>query len=174
MRIFKLLLVSVVAVAFFSCKPTYEKEYSWSYPVSGDWLMTPSVGGVVAGSPFEMRVYNSSIGQDSIWIDDYPVIKYDTKTKKYSVTYNFWEMKVKAAVNMTDKTFQSAGSANSIIGYATGVAKNLYPLNIVITNGKIIGNDSIYLEMEYGDDPGTIYQLAGHRENGYDEYMGNF
>jgi hypothetical protein len=174
MRIFKLLLVSVVAVAFFSCKPTYEKEYSWSYPVCGDWLVTPSIAGSAISGPFEMRVYNSSKGQDSVWIDDYPVITYNTTTKKYTVTYNFWEMKVKAAVNMTNKTFQTDGSANSIIGYATGVAVDLYPLNIIVTNGKIIGNDSIYLEMEYGDDPGTIYQLAGHRETGYDEYMGNF
>lgn len=174
MRIFKLLLVSVGAIALFSCEPTYEKEYSWSYPVSGDWLVTPSVDGAVVGDPFEMRMYNTSFGQDSVWIDDYPVIKYDAKTKKYSVTYNFWEMKVKAAVNMTDKTFQSASSENSIIGYATGVPKNLYPLTIVVSNGKIVGNDSIYLEMEFGDDPGTIYQLAGHRETSYDDYMGNF
>lgn len=174
MRIFKILLASVVAVALVSCEPTFKKEYSWAYPIAGDWLVTPSVDGAAVGGPFELRVYNSSIGKDSIWIDDYPVITYNSTTHAYAVTYNFWEMKVKAAVNMTNKTFQSAGSANSIIGYATGVAVDLYPLNIIITNGKIIGNDSIYLEMEYGDDPGTIYQLAGHRETGYDEYMGNF
>lgn len=37
MRIFKVLSIVVLTFTFFSCEPTYEKEYSWAYPIAGDW-----------------------------------------------------------------------------------------------------------------------------------------
>lgn len=153
MRIFKLFILSVVAVALFSCEPTYVKEYSWAYPISGDWKVNAYVDGVEVGGPYEIKAYNSSFGKDSIWIDDYATT---------GSNGHFWSMKFKAAVDMSAKTFQTVGSTNAITGYK---------IKINVTNGKVIGTDSITMDLEFGDDPGTIYQLAGHRIVGYDEYM---
>jgi hypothetical protein len=156
MRIFKLLIVSIVAVAFFSCEPTYVKEYSWAYPIAGDWKLRAYNDGVEVDwydGPFEIKIYNSSFGKDSIWIDDYATT---------SSNGNFWSTKFKAAVNMTDKTFSTTGSKNAVTGY---------PISIKVSNGKVVGTDSITMDVEFGDEAGVIYQLAGHRIVGYDEYM---
>ena len=145
--------MSLVAVAFFSCEPTYTKTYSWAYPVAGDWKVKVTVDGAPVSwqlKPFEIKSYNSSFGKDSIWIDDYAA---------------FWPMKFKAAVNMASKTFHTPGSMNL---EASSVDGNYYP--VVIKNGKIVGNDSIYFEAVFGDDPTTTYVLAGHREVSYEEY----
>jgi hypothetical protein len=152
MRIFKLLIVSFVAIAFFSCEPTYVKEYSWAYPVAGDWTLTAYVAGAAVSNPFEFKTYNSSFGKDSVWIDDYATT---------SSNGHFWSFKAKVAVDMTTKTFSTVGSKNSVAGY---------PIKIIVSNGKVIGTDSITMDVIYGDDPTTTYQLKGHRTTSYEEY----
>jgi hypothetical protein len=73
-------------------------------------------------------------------------------------------MKFKAKADMTAKTFESAGSKNAV--------KN-YGIIIKLSNGKVIGNDSISMDLEFADDAGTIYQLKGRRIVSYDDYMGH-
>lgn len=153
MRFTKILLVVLAAISFFSCEPTYEKEYSWAYPLAGDWKVNAFVDGSEVGGPYEIKIYNSSFGQDSIWIDDYATT---------SSNGNFWSMKFKAKANMTAKTFETTGSKNAITGYG---------IIIKLTNGQVIGNDSIKMDIEFGDDAGTIYQLKGRRIVRYDDYM---
>jgi len=158
MRIFKFLLVSVVAVALISCEPTYKKEYSWAYPIAGDWLVTAYdlADGAQASNPFELRAYNSSFGTDSIWIDDYATT---------GSNGNWWCFKFKAAVNMSTKTFEADSTTNALPGY---------DIKVIVQNGKIVNNDSIYMEVVFEDDATTTYILTGHRETSYDDYMGNF
>jgi hypothetical protein len=158
MRIFKILLASVVAVTLFSCEPTFKKVYSWAYPIAGDWMITAYTksDGAQASNPFEMRAYNPSFGTDSIWIDDYAT------TSSNGRWYSF---KFKVAANMSAKTFSAITSTNQLPSYH---------IDIVVENGKIVGNDSLYMEVAFGDDPTTTYILTGHREVGYDEYMGNY
>lgn len=155
MRIFKLLIVSIAALALFSCEPKYEKQYSWAYPLAGDWTLTGYVDNEAVSDPFELKIYNSSFGQDSIWVDDYATT---------SSNGHFWSMKFKAAVDMTSKTFQTTGSINAVPKYG---------IVIKVTNGKVIGNDSITMDVVFEDDPTTTYQLAGHRTTSYEEYMAN-
>ena len=145
--------MSLVAVAFFSCTPTYTKTYSWAYPVAGDWkVKTYDASGAVTGGPYEIKSYNSSFGKDSIWIDDYATT---------SSNGNFWSFKVKTAVNVGAKTFSTVGSVNAIPSYG---------IKIVVSKGQIIGNDSITMNVVFGDDPTTTYVLAGHREVSYEDY----
>jgi len=153
MRLFKILLVAFIAIAFFSCsKPSYNKEYSWAYPVAGDWTVKAYVNGAKIGGPYEIKSYNSSFGKDSIWFDDYATT---------SSNGHFWSFKFKSAVNMINKTFTTTGSKNAIPGY---------PISIKVTDGVIIGKDSISMNVVFGDDPTTIYRLAGHRTVSYEEY----
>jgi hypothetical protein len=155
MRILKLLFVITAVLAMASCEPEYEKEYSWAYPVSGDWTVKAYVDGQEIYGPFEIKTYNSSLGQDSIWIDDYATT---------GSNGNFWSFKIKAAVNMTSKTFSSTGSTSIISGY---------PVVVKVTDGIVVNNDSISVGLEFDDDPGTVYTLAGHRTTSYEEYMGH-
>jgi len=152
MRIIKLFILSLVAVAFFSCETTYVKQYSWAYPVAGDWMLTAYVNGAAVSDPFEAKSYNTAVGKDSIWIDDYATT---------SSNGHFWSFQVKTAVNMSTKTFSTVGSTNAIPNYG---------IKIVVSDGKIIGNDSITMNVVFADDPTTTYKLAGHREVSYNEY----
>jgi hypothetical protein len=148
MRIFKLLIVLLLVVtAFYSCTPKYDKQYSWAYPVGGDWMVNAYVGPGLVGGPYEIKSYNSSFGRDSIWFDDY--------------NGNFKNFKVKTFVDMSSKTFSTIGSPNAIKG--TSIT------SIKISNGKIIGTDSITMDVVFSNSP-TIYRLAGHREQSYEEY----
>jgi len=147
------LILLIVVFVGISCEPTYKKTYSWAYPVAGDWMVKAYVDGVLQkGGPYEIKSYNSAFGKDSIWIDDYATT---------SSNGNFWSFKVKTSVNVGSKTFSTVGSTNAITGY---------PIKIVVTNGKIIGTDSITMDVVFEDDATTTYQLAGHREVSYEEY----
>lgn len=162
----KIILFILVAVAIIgtSCEPTYEKEYSWAYPLAGDWKLNSyeksKINGkdsITSNEPFEIKIYNSSFGKDSIWIDDYATT---------SSNGHFWSMKFKAKVDMTSKTFANSGVVkNAVNGYSIGIKVN---------NGSVIGNDSIRFEIQFQDDAtpyGKTYILAGHRIVGYDDYM---
>jgi len=150
-NIFRIFIAMSLIAFFGSCQPKFEKEYSWAYPLAGDWTLTAYVDGEYVYGPFEVKSYNTAFGQDSIWFDDYDG--------------NFWDMKYKVAVDMNAKTFQTSGSINAIKGY---------PINISVSNGKVVNTDSITFDMKFEDDPGTIYTLSGHRTTSYEEYMREF
>ncbi|MCD2425728.1 hypothetical protein LQ567_23290 [Niabella pedocola] len=140
--------VFALSVILLSCQKKIEKEYNWAYPVAGDWTLKASVDGEEVAGPFELKVYNTSFGQDSIWLDDY--------------NGNFYQIKFKAKVDMSNLTFQTGGSKNAISGYG---------INVKLTEGRIINKDSIAFKVEFSDDPGTLYELSGHRTTSYEEYM---
>ncbi|WP_243347008.1 lipid-binding protein [Parabacteroides sp. FAFU027] len=154
------LLLTLFMLLALSCEQEYKKEYSWAYPLSGDWMLKEYVDGVASGSPFEIKIYNSSFGKDSIWIDDY-----GTGVASASQYGNYWTMKFKAKADMTSKTFQTGLSTSVIPGYGIGIK---------VANGKVINNDSIYFEIMFEDDAtpyGVTHVLAGHRSTSYEEYM---
>lgn len=165
----KIVFLLAVVLAFASCEPKFEKEYSWAYPIAGDWLITiyDKADGSQQSDPFEMRAYNSSIGKDSIWFDDYAS---ESGYGNHPVMYG---LKFKVAGNMAAKTFQTTNFVNALSYYGpVGASKGA--MNLTVENGKIVGNDSIYMEIQFSDDPGMTYIYAGHREVGYEEYMGQF
>lgn len=170
MKKINFLILLVIVLVGTSCEQKYEKQYSWAYPVAGDWMVKAYVDGNAITGPWEMKSYNTAFGKDSIWVDDYGV--YDPTTEK--VSGNFWAMHFKCAVDMATRTFQTNGSVNSIYSY---------PITIKVKNGKVINNDSIYYEVQFEDDGytddngdwvstpfATTYQIAGHREVSYEEY----
>jgi hypothetical protein len=77
-----------------------------------------------------------------------------------------WDYKVKSPLNLDAKTFGGSSLENLA-----------YDITVNVTNGKILPNaatstggnvtDSIYFEVEFSDDPGTIYQVAGYRRTGF-------
>jgi hypothetical protein len=143
----QLFLASLIMLMVSCQKMEYTQEFNWAYPVSGEWALKLEFGGDVYPGPYFIKVYNSSFGKDSVWIDDHG---------------NIWPFKAKAKVDMTALTF----STTSYISHPGTSSEDL----VTITNGRIINNDSIYFEAEFGSDPGTIYKMYGHRATSYDEY----
>jgi hypothetical protein len=146
MRI-KYILITALIFIFASCqKMKYDKQYSWSYPVSGDWTITVDDGTDKYG-PIPMKIYNTSFGQDSIWIDD---------------DGNFWPFKVKAAVDMKARVFTTTNT----ISYPNTNTEDF----VTITKGSIVKTDSVYFEAVFASDPTTTYKMYGHRRVSYEEY----
>lgn len=152
------IVLAVLAIITFSCEQTYDKEYSANYPLIGDWSVMVFDGAHKTG-PYEIKSYNTSSSKDSIWFDDY-----GTGVAAASEYGNFWTMKYKVAIDLATKTFNTANSINAIPDY---------DIAIKVSEGKIVGNDSIYFKIEFGDDPGTVYEISGHRANKFDDYMHN-
>ena len=81
---------------------------------------------------------------------------------------NFWDFKVKGTGDINSLTFSAANAQNVS-----------YDCTVNITNGKIIKNggvqnngspaDLLMMDVEFSDDPGTIYHLEGVRYSGLEE-----
>jgi len=144
---YKFLLAGLFVVIFSCQKLDYTEEKNWAYPLSGEWALQAEYGGTVDPGPYFIKVYNTSFGKDSVWIDD---------------NANFWHFKAKAKVDMEALTF-------STTNYLSFPGAS-YEDNVTITKGKVINTDSIYFEAEFGSDAGTIYKMYGHRSTSYEEY----
>ena len=117
--------------------------------VNGDGSVTEDPYGL---GRFQIMTYSTSANNPSeIWIDD---------------SKNFWNFKVKANGDINTLTFGAASAEN----------QRGDEITINITNGKIIKNggmqnngspaDYITMDVEFSDDPGTIYRLEGVRYSG--------
>ena len=121
--------------------------------VANEWWVTVD-DGTGPGDPVKIATYNTASNPDSIWIDDFGG--------------NVWDMKFKVKVDLANFTFATQKSQNQN-----------YNITVAIANGKILskaaksksGNitDSIYMEAEFSDDPGTKYIIAGHARTEFSE-----
>ena len=139
-----LLLLGLVFLGISCQKVDYDKRLNPTYPISGDWTINVNDGTAISG-PFFMKIYNTSFSTDSVWIDD---------------NSTFWQTKTKAKIDITNLTFS-----------ATDAQNEYYDSQVTYANGKIIGNDSIYFEVTFSDDPDNLtYIYSGHRKVSYEEY----
>lgn len=144
----------ILAVALFtSCdkKEDFEQVNSSVMDISGEWWMEYSAGDYHSGLT-KLIISNTAADDGTeIWISD---------------EHNFWEYKVKCPVDIDNLTF----SGNEL--------ENLeYDILINIKEGKMLEGvakstsglvtDSLYFEIEFGDEPGTVYQASGWRKTGF-------
>lgn len=140
----KLLILALLLIGWSCQKDDYKQEFSSTHPISGDWTISVNDGTTVSG-PYFMKIYNTSFGTDSVWIDD---------------NSTFWQTKSKVKVDMSNLTFEGTDTQNVY-----------YKSKVSYANGKVIGNDSIYFEVTFSDDPAKLtYIYAGHRKVSYEEY----
>ena len=147
-RIIFFSLATILIIGLMGCEKDIVVEYADAYPIAGTWWVTyqfddgaGNIGDWYGVGYTKLFVYNTSLDNDSIWIDDHD---------------NFWQYKVKSFY--TGSTF-SVDQGNDVRwGDATTVAK-----------GQVIDNDSIYMEIEWASDPGTIYICSGVRYDGFGE-----
>ena len=129
--------------------------------LAGEWYVTATIvdTGQVIEDPsgigrFNILTYNTSANTgDEIWVDDMD---------------NFWSFKVKASADVNALTFS-----------ASNVQNQSYDCTVTITNAKVIKKggvqnngspaDYITMDVEFSDDPGTIYRLEGVRYSGLEE-----
>lgn len=129
--------------------------------LAGEWYVTANIvdNGQVIEDPygigrFNILTYNTSANTgDEIWVDDMD---------------NFWSFKVKASADVNALTFS-----------ASNVQNQSYDCTVTITNAKVIKKggvqnngspaDYITMDVEFSDDPGTIYRLEGVRYSGLEE-----
>ena len=138
-----LLLLGLVFLGISCQKVDNDQKFSATYPISGDWTITVNLDTVAYG-PYFMKIYNTSISKDSVWIDDNNL---------------FWGLQAKSKIDLTNLTFSAVNSTN-IPGKDS----------VTFTNGKIIDTDSIYFEAEFTGEPGNVYKFSGHRKVSYEEY----
>ena len=144
----------VLAVAFItSCdeKEDYVQINSSTMEISGEWWVEYSTDGYNSGLTKLIISNTSADDGNEVWISD---------------EHNFWEYKVKCPVNMEQLTF----SGNDLSNIE-------YDVLIQINGGKMLKDaakstsgvvtDSLYFEIEFADDPGTIYQASGWRKTGF-------
>jgi len=143
---------------FTSCDEDGYEEYTQvNSPVveaSGDWFVEPFVGATQVGAFLKITTSNTNAnGPAELQI-------FDLK--------NFWEFKVNTPIDMSNLTFSGADLPSDVDGYT---------VSVTITNGVITKNthtteigsvtDSISFDVEFSDDPGTVYTLKGYKRTGF-------
>lgn len=166
-------LVAILIIGTTGCTKLYEMnqpeepevEYSAIWPLSGEWWV----------------VYRFDDGNGNI--DDWysvgytPLFTYNTADEDTDKMWisdggNFWWYTIKSNCNVDGLSFTGTDLVST---YDTG--DGIYDIKCNITNGKVIEDggkstsgivtDSIYFEIEFEDDPGTIYQCSGVRRTGF-------
>ena len=160
------LLFSIIA--FVSCKKELpEIGGTAAEKLSGEWwvrLYGPDGSTVYPeGYRGHLYTYNTAANGGEIWIDDY----------SDPLGQILWDFKIKAQADLNSLTFK-ASDAMSVVPS--------YPIKVTVADGKVLplgGKsksgvvvDSIFMHVEFSDDPGTIYTISGHQRSGFleDEY----
>ncbi|MFD0989895.1 lipid-binding protein [Mariniflexile jejuense] len=122
--------------------------------MAGDWYVQTFVGQNLALDYSLITTYNTaSNSANEMWIND---------------NGHIWEFLAKTPVNLSALTFSGNNLASDFDGYQ---------ITVNITNGKITkgdvitpaGNptDGISFDIEFSDDPGTIYTMKGYKRTGF-------
>ena len=154
-NIYTVIIAAFLVLSLVSCKKDNPDPGGTAVEaVAGEWWVQwdkdPRLG-----TYYSVSTYNTSANTSSeMWFEDH-----------------FYETKSKISVNTSALTFSAAAVKNS---------DPEYDVDITITKGKIIVDgakgpvskavtDSISYEVEYSDDPGTIYKMSGYRRTRFAE-----
>lgn len=153
-----------------------DTEFSSTYPLSGEWWVQYYFDN---GDGTYSEV---GFGYGHLPLFTYNTANNDGKEMWISDDDNFWSLKVKTPVDMKTLTFGGQGLVNNSDTISDEGVLGKYDISINITDGKVLKNagkspsgvtvDSIFMGVEYGDEPGTIFYIAGVRKTGFleDEY----
>jgi hypothetical protein len=167
MRSIAIIAIGMCLVLISACdkKNLPDKGATYAEKVSNEWwvTVTPQLG--PNNDVFKITTYNTSMNPDSIWVDDLT---------------NIWPFKCKAKIDLANMTFSAANSGSQYdIKVAGSNPAQYYRPTVNIASGKILPNaakslsgnttDSIYMELEFSDDPGTKYVIAGSARTRFSE-----
>jgi hypothetical protein len=156
--VIQMLMVTAFLTTLNSCRKESDDDAGGTatQAMAGEWWVQISVNNeLLLPDYFKVLTYNTSENIPSkMWMDDLEQL---------------WPFKIKMDVNPSNKTF----NANASQSQYSDITVNLQ-------NGKVLAGgsvgpfskavtDSIYVEAEFSDDPGTIYQLSGYRRTRFQE-----
>lgn len=155
----KIFLVSFITIVILSsCSKKPDVEYTPTYKMSGEWFVEYYTGGAAITHHDKILTYNTADPSASqIWVDD----------------PNVWKFKSKMDVDYATLSFKPMAKTTNL---------RISGESVKVIEGKVLpgagrsktGNavDSIYLKLEFSDDPGTVYEIRGHQRTGFfeDEY----
>ena len=154
----KVFLLIAISGLIFSCSKKPDVEYTSTYKMSGEWFTRYYAGTSALTSHHKIITYNTSDpASNKVWVEDHEVWPFKSK---FDVDYNALLFK---AVTATDNL--------EVPGHKIKVYEGkVIPLGGRSKSGNIV--DSIYLRVEFTDDPGNIYEIRGHQRTGFfeDEY----
>ena len=149
------ILLSIFLIStFISCDEGGDPDPGATSTVqmAGDWFVQWDG----QGGYYLITTYNTAADNGTeMWIDD---------------NHNFWDFKAKCPVSLSNLSFSGDNLESSVDGY---------DITVSIANGSIVkggaetsgGNtsDLISFDIEFSDDPGTIYSLVGYKRTGFAE-----
>jgi hypothetical protein len=166
-KLFAYIFIASAAMIGVSCQEDLEPGGTKAQDMAGEWWVTyqiqssPNVFEDVGGGYYKLMTYNTASDTEEIWIDDLA---------------HFGPFKIKSPAQTSDLTFSATG-ATSVVPYDEDDDGNPLFLGITLNNGKVltgeglsisgVKTDSIYMEVEFDVDPGTIYYVSGHRRTGF-------
>jgi len=163
MKKYILLFITISVFAFQSCEKEFDPGGTLVEKMAGDWYCELQFedGGewvnllsLYGFDYFLMTTYNTAANNNELFLDDGDAL---------------WPFKGKVICDVANLTFNTGGKQTT----------NLYDEDIPfeVKNGKVLlgeglsvaghVTDSIYMEVEFADDPGEIYRIVGHRRTGF-------
>lgn len=146
------------AMLFAACTKTPDVEHTPTERMAGEWFVELYEGGQAVTDYHKVLTYNTAnINSGQVWFEDHDI----------------WDFKAKLDVDAQSLSFKGMNAAADVIH--TGVTMKVFEGKILPKAAKSkSGNsvDSIYLKVEFSDDPGTVYEYKGHLRTGFfeDEY----
>ena len=155
------LIAMLISLTLFSCKKDFQPTNTGTVNMSGEWWVgiflddtvliatAEDIGGSIVTSN---TAANSS---SEVMIDDQG---------------NIWPFRIKAPVDYPNLTFSA--STDNINLYDSTVTVNVIDGKILknaATSPSLHTTDSIVLQLEFSDDPGTIYWFKGYKNTGWPE-----
>lgn len=119
----------------------------------GEWFIIVSYDGQDVGGGYHLiTTYNTAANNAvDLFVDD----------------YELWPMKVKVAANLDNMTL-SGTDLNNLYDESIGVTiKEGYILEDAATTSGGNKSDSLYLRLEFTDDPGNEYVYSGYKRTGF-------
>jgi hypothetical protein len=151
----QLIFISLGLVLLNACSKKPDIENTSTVRMSGEWYTRYFQDNDPITEFHLISTYNTSDPNSGmVWVDDESV----------------WPFKAKFAIDYNNLAFSALNStANTAIN---GETIKVYEGKVIPGAGRSktgVAVDSIYLRVEFSDDPGNIYEIRGHQRTGFFE-----
>jgi len=152
----KAVLVSLTIVLIASsCSKKPDVEYTNTYKMSGEWFIRFYTGGAAVSNYHKIISYNTSDpNSGQIWVDD---LDFQPFKAKFDVDYPTLSFKPISGIANLANTGKTIKVLEGKVLPGAGRSKT----------GVTV--DSIFMKLEFSEEAGTIYDVAGHQRTGFQE-----
>ncbi|WP_298495552.1 lipid-binding protein [uncultured Algibacter sp.] len=159
-KIFNYILVIILMTAFSACNDDegFEElnlEKSSVIEMSGDWYVQTFIGGNMVVD-YEVITTSNTAADDGTEI-------------QMSDHEHIWAFNSAIPVNLTDLTFSGSNLESKVDDYeiTVSVTNGVIQKNGTVSSGTNQSVDFISFDIEFSDDPGSIYHIEGYKRTGF-------